>query len=272
MWKTPVVERRNDRGLAIGRTKLFKPINTKKYSRPRRIPSDGRDTVSIVPLAVSLANLPLSHSVPHNIKGRDIFAWFSVQHDIPPPPQIRKRERTQAPAPVTHINEDPETLRVLKSYQVGGSLPSISSKTSQHNCASPSKKGGRWKPWRGYPCAPGLFSTRKPNNLSEASKITLRDLTQANKGRRISFWSRHACKTQKGLRYRVTNDWFWCLGQCCLLPFCSFEELPPAYASGKMVDVCLAIDPSWTPQSNEVTSSSVDTTISSCTRLDRQLF
>lgn len=37
------------------------------------------------------------------------------------------------------------------------------------------------------------------------------------------------------------------------------DLLPPAYASGKMVDICLAIDPSWTPQRNEFTSPSIAT-------------
>lgn len=74
MWKTPVVERRNDGVLVYWSEKLSvndlcvksqdgskgsehkrldvrndsSPSIQKKYSRPRRIPSDGRDTVSIV--------------------------------------------------------------------------------------------------------------------------------------------------------------------------------------------------------------------------------
>ncbi|TLS20682.1 uncharacterized protein PpBr36_11057 [Pyricularia pennisetigena] len=99
----------------------------------------------------------------------------------------------------THINEDPKTLRVPKLYQAGGSLPSVSSKTSQRNCASPSKKRREVETMQRLSLRNRSFSTRKPNNLPEASKITLRDLTQANKGRRISFWSRHVCKIQKGL-------------------------------------------------------------------------
>lgn len=99
MWKTPVVERRNDGVLVYWSEKLSvndlcvksqdgskgsehkrldvrndsSPLIQKKYSRPRRIPSDGRDTVSIVSSAVLVANLPLSHSVAQMIQ-QDITA------------------------------------------------------------------------------------------------------------------------------------------------------------------------------------------------------
>ncbi|KAL5892474.1 hypothetical protein ACKVWM_003471, partial [Pyricularia oryzae] len=67
------------------------------------------------------------------MKGRDILAWLSVQHDTLPQPQIRKRKRTQGlqtPPPdstssigtmdtpakrtATHIDEDQETPRASR--------------------------------------------------------------------------------------------------------------------------------------------------------------
>lgn len=67
------------------------------------------------------------------------------------------------------------------------------------------------------------FSTRKPNDLPEALKILLRDLTQASKGRRIISWSR---REEIPLTEDSIEDWH-------LLPYDSQEAESPAFK-----DVC----------------------------------
>ncbi|TLD03355.1 uncharacterized protein PgNI_12367 [Pyricularia grisea] len=267
------------------------------------------------------------------MKGRDILAWLSVQHDTLPQPQIRKRKRTQGlqtPPPdstssigtmdtpakrtATHIDEDQETPRASRSYPAGGSLPSTSSRTSQRSRASPSKRRREVESMERLSLRTRSFSTKKPNDLPETLKIILRDLTQASKGRRIISWSRRkeipctedsiedwhflpcdseeaespsfkdVCKIQKRagkyaeasydeaawtagvvfplLELAIPDDEQLVRVPCTSARVVDRDLLPPAYASGKMVDICLAIDPSWTPQSNEVTSPSTATTTS----------
>uniref|UniRef100_L7IZQ4 PD-(D/E)XK nuclease-like domain-containing protein n=1 Tax=Pyricularia oryzae (strain P131) TaxID=1143193 RepID=L7IZQ4_PYRO1 len=268
----------------------------------------------------------------------DWLAALSPQHDLPPLPHTRKRKRTrglQTPPPdsssfidamntpakrtATHVDEDQdETPRAPLLHLAGGSLPSTSSRTSQSSSrASPSKRRREAESMEKLSLSTRSFSTRKPNDLPEALKILLRDLTQASKGRRIISWSRReeipltedsiedwhllpydsqeaespafkdVCKIQRRagkyaeasydeaawtagvvfplLELAIPDDEQLLLVPCTSARVVDRDLLPPAYASGKMVDICLAIDPFWTPKINEHTSNSISTSPSPAT-------
>ncbi|KAI7909662.1 hypothetical protein M0657_011748 [Pyricularia oryzae] len=282
-------------------------------------------------------------SFPPNMKDCHMLDWLAAlppQRDIPPLPLIRKRKRTQGlqtPPPdstsfidamntpakrtATHVDEDlDETPRAPLSHPTGGSLRSTSSRTSQSSSrASPSKRRREVESMEKLSLSTRSFSTRKPNDLPEALKSLLRDLTQASKGRRIISWSRReeipltedsiedwhflrydsqeaesppfedVCKIQRRAGKYAESSYdeaAWTAGvvfpllelaipddeQLVLVPWSvlSTSLLPSknfwnSYARGKMVDICLAIDPTWTPKTNEPTSPSIDpspTTIS----------
>ncbi|TLS20536.1 uncharacterized protein PpBr36_11241, partial [Pyricularia pennisetigena] len=239
---------------------------------------------------------------------RDIFAWLSVQHDTLPPPQIRKRKRTQGlqtPPPdstssigtmdtpakraATHIDEDQETPRASRSYPAGGSLPSTSSRTSQRSRVSPSKrrrevesmerlslrtsKGRRiisWSRRKEIPCTEDSIEDWHflPCDSEEAESPSFKDVCKIQKrAGKYAEASYDEAAWTAGVVFplvelAIPDDEQLVRVPCTSARVVDRDLLPPAYACSKMVDVCLAIDPSWTLQSNEVTSPSTATTTS----------